>query len=92
MRLFLTGLIVFSVGAMYKKVIDEYSKQKKILKGREIRRKQIFDIKECALEKRAYIKTRDWAKQKNRGMHPCKLNKPITKRNYAKGIVGVVKR
>ena len=92
MKLLLTRLIIFSVGALYKKIIDEYSKQKKILKGRALRRKQIFNIKECTQKKEAYIKTMDWTKQKNRGTHPCKLDKPITKRNYAKGIAGVVKR
>ncbi len=92
MKLLLTGLIVFVVGGLYKKIFDEYCKQKKILKGRELRRKQIFDIKECVREKGAYIKTGDWTKQKNRGLHPCKLDKPITKRNYASGIMGVVKR
>lgn len=92
MKILLTTIITLFIGTLYKKVIDEYNKQKKILRGRELRRKQVFDIKKCVHEKGAYMKTEDWVKQRNSGMHPCKIDKPITKRNYAKGIIGVVKR
>ncbi len=92
MKIFLSVICISMVIELYFKVFKEYQMQKKILKSRELRRKQKLDIKNCLNNKDNYIKPIEWAKQKNKGKHPCKMNKPITKRNYAENISYILER
>lgn len=92
MNIFLSVTCISLVIGLYFRVFKEYQMQKKILKGRELRRKQKLDIKTCINNKDNYIKPKEWTKQKNKGKHPCKMNKPITKRNYAENISYMLER
>lgn len=68
-----------------RKIISEQNQLKKIIKCRDMRReKGCFDLKNYIDEKK-YYKDRDWLFQRNRGIDPCKMGKPVNIRQYSDG-------
>lgn len=90
MKVLLILLIILISFVACGKLVLEHGRLKKVIASRMLRKGNgKFDLGAYITGKQ-YYKDRDWLSQKNRGMHPCKLKKPINVRRYSDGCNYVV--
>lgn len=88
-------IIIFGAFWGYRKLFMDYHQQKEAVRIINARKKRVenseFQI-EYYIKNKLYIKPLSWKKQKNKGIHPCEMNKKIRMRDYSKGCKYVVKK
>lgn len=83
MKIILISLIILSSFFSYRKVCKEHFRIKKLIASRNLRKnKGIYNVK-LYIDEKKYYKDQDWLSQRNKGVHPCDLKKPINVRRYS---------
>lgn len=91
-RILLVIILAVLALVVFLRIFKDYRMQKKLISLRKARKARgTFSIQAYADNKK-HIKEKIWAKQKNKGIHPCDLNKEINLRDYSDGIPHIVKK
>lgn len=85
MKVLLILLIILISFVACRELILEHIRLKKVIEGRMLRKRNGKFDRETYITGKQYYKDRNWLSQKNKGVHPCKLKRPINVRRYSDG-------
>lgn len=89
-KIILVLFILISSFFSYRKVCKDHIQVKKIVTSRNLRKnKGTYDVK-AYIDGKKYYKDQDWLSQRNKGVHPCDLDKPINVQRYSDGCSHVI--